>query len=170
MQITIHINNYYDWEPLPAGVEVTSEDISAKRVKTSTATNPDGSPVWLMRVSREGDTTTSVSLPESQIQALIIEAAIRDKRVVGRAEAAALYLGRHVMDHHAHRKWMRSFEVASGEPEPDAFLLSVARHVAAGNISPDDQDDLTDAYNAPATNEDIAAALASHFRVKEPAK
>lgn len=157
MHIIVHVAGYYDWEPLPPGVQATEEDVKAKRVK------PGLNGAVLMRVPRKGTTHTTVALPEQELGALIVADMIRDRVVRTRADAVAHYLARLVMPHHAHPKWIRDFEVSDDGADESAFRALVATHVAAGNIEAEDVEDMVAAYLTP-----IPAGvdhLRRHFKV-----
>lgn len=161
MMVTIHVSSYYDWEPVPADVVVTDSDIKSGRVK------PSGGGGWLMRVTKKGDTQTTVALPEEEvINAIIGEMTRGDKTHLTRAQAVSRYLSRHVLHHHAHRNWFKHIEVDGDQPDEALFLAMLAPHIAAGNIEEEDVESLTAAYMTPATNEDHCRHLHQHFGMK----
>lgn len=159
MQIVVHISSFYDWQPVPPDVEVSPEDIAAKLVK------PSSTGGWMMRVERQAATHTHVAVPEHEIATTIIGDAIREHTALTRAKAAAVYLARHVMPHHAHRSAIQRFEVEVDDAAPDAFAAQLAVHVAAGHVPQADVADLIAAYAAPTTSAGVIAALCDHFRV-----
>lgn len=161
MIITVHVSGYYDWEPVPADTKVTEADIKAQRVK------PAANGGYSMRVSKKGDTHTTISLPESQVVAAIIDEMTRgDKKAMTRSEAVARYLSRHVMHHHAHKKWMEEVEVSDSGPDEALFRAELQRHVDAGNIDVLDVDSLVAAYLTPATSDSHSDHLHDHFGIE----
>lgn len=176
MHITVKVSKFYDWEPLPAGTKTpTDADIRARRVKPS---NTGG---WLMRVTKELASETSVRLPESQLIALIIQDNIRDKLAHTRTEALAHYLARHVMPHHADRQWMEAFDVHDDGPSRELFEAKLDEQIKAGNIEELDRERLVEAYMRP-LSKDLAEPtvaqraehhgehLHKHFGVKKQPK
>lgn len=133
MQLTIHLSKYYDWEPLPDGVEPTEADIRALRVKP-TANPVAGKSSWLMKVTKIGPTHTSVGLPENQVIAFCVGGWTQDKRVLTRAQAICEYVRRHVAPHHFHRKWVTDVELVDSGADKALFEKTVGAHVDAGNI------------------------------------
>lgn len=162
MRVTVHVSGFYDWEKIPADVEVKEADIKAKRVKPSN----DGG--WLMRVSKTADTHTSVMIPESQIIAIIIAEMVRDKIALTRTQALGHYLSRHVMPHHAHKNWMRGFEVHDDGGDEVLLRAKIDVHVAAGNIDALDVDGIVAAYLAPVDSAKHVDHLHAHFGVAKP--
>src|SRR6266446_986514 len=136
MNIVVYLNGFYDWEPVPEEVTVTDADVIAKRVK------PSSSGGWLMRVSKKQDTYTQIGLGEADICTLIIGDKVRDRVTLTRNQAVARYLARHVMPHHAHKNWMKSFEVSDNGPNLDLFKKIVNSHVEAGNIDLEDIEEM----------------------------
>lgn len=168
MQIVIHVDSHYDWEPVPPGTTVTEKDIAARRVKPAA----DGR--WLMRVKRAVKTHTTVGLPEQQIIAYIIGEAVRSRAVLTRKEAVAQYIARHVLPHHAHRKWVERVEVADSGPEPELFDKLIAPHLEnlQSAYLDDDSEDVDDvaalrtAYLEDAEPQDHADHVAAHLGAK----
>jgi hypothetical protein len=161
MRIVVHLSGFYDWEPVPADVEVTDADVKAKRVKPSN----DGR--WLMRVTKKGDTHTDAHLPENELIELLIHDMIRDRQVLDREQAVARYMARHVMPHHAHRAWMKDFDVQDDGPDESLFDQMLKPHVAAGNIDQDDFEAMREAYTKPADVASHCDVLHGHFGTKK---
>jgi hypothetical protein len=164
MRVTIHSSGFYDWEPVPADVEVKPADVKAKRVK------PTANGGWLMRVERTGDTHTDVALPENQLIAQIVQEMVRDHQPRTRRDAVNLLLSRHVMPHHAHKSWMRKVECHDDGPDEKMFADMVDVQVKAGNISPHDLEEMTKLYcaedHAPEERHAVSArSIAAHFGV-----
>jgi hypothetical protein len=107
MRVVVHLAKFYDWVPVPPDVKVAEADVKADRVKPAA----DGG--WLMKVTKEADTYTTVLLPEHQIVAKIIDEKTRSSggRTLSRKQAVGFYLSEHVMPQHAHRTWIKGFEV-----------------------------------------------------------
>ena len=164
MQIIIHVSKHYDWEPLPTNVQPTAKDIKSLRVK------PSANGGWLMRTTKNVATHTSINLPESQIIALIIEGIVRDKVVYNRSEAVSHYLARHVMPGEAHRSWMHDFECFDEGGDPMLFAQLLEPHFEVGNISEEDRDELTKAYDKPLVNSHHVDHLHKHFGVEKKNK
>lgn len=167
MRIVVHVSGYYDWEPLPDGVEVTDADIKARRVKPATSGTGGG---WLMRVAKKGETHTEVCLPEEELIALLLQDAIRERQIQTRSEGVAKYLARHVMPHHAHRTWMDDFEVQDDGSNEAHFAKLIDEHVAAGTLEPEDKDAMLAAYREPVQAGHHEAHLQNHFGAKKRAE
>lgn len=168
MLITVHVNGYYDWEPVPADVLTTTPDfkkaIDQQRVK------PGSNGQWLMRVTKKAVTHTDVALPEGQLIAMVIQEMCRgDRQPLTRLQCAARYLSRHVMDHHAHKSWFEEFEVNDDGPDQAMFTARIGEHVACGNISEDDVPALLAAYLTPIAPGEHVTHFHSHFGVKPEA-
>ena len=165
MKIVVHVDGFYDWQPVPGHVEVSEADIAAKRVQPS---NTGG---WLMRVPRREPTYTDVSIPENQILAMMIEGFVRDGIVYTRKQAVGVYMSRYIMPHHAHRAWTRDIEMSDDGPvEADAMAMFTT-HVNAGTLHEEDLDILMQAYLEPAQQDDHVAHLRKHLcSKKETAK
>ncbi len=143
MQIVVHVSGFYNWLPVPTGVEVTEADKLAKRVK------PDASGGWLMRVPQKNDSHTDIRLPESQLIAQIVSSHVRDHETLTRAQAASHYVLRHVLPHHAHKAWAKRAEVHDSGPDEALLRSVIAEHVVAGNIQAEDVEDIVTAYLQP---------------------
>ncbi len=66
MRIIIDTTHYYEWVPVPEGVEVTDKDIADKVVKRGHHDE------WLMRITLPADGGTThhdIAIPESQFDA-----------------------------------------------------------------------------------------------------
>lgn len=165
MRIFIHVSSFYDWEPVPADVEVTEADIKALRVK------PADTGGWLMRVSKSlpnGELThTDVQMPEGELVALIIDDAIKQRNFLNRAEAAGHYVARHVAAHNFHRAWVKSVEALDEGGEPEKFAAEVDRFVEVGRLSAEDKDDLLERYAEQFTTAELEAFLQKRLGVKK---
>jgi hypothetical protein len=161
MIVVVHVHTHYDWEPVPPDVTVTEADIAARKVK------PGVGGAWLMRITRKNATHTTVQIPESEIVSFIVAEMVRDKRVITRKEAAAGYLARHTMPHHAHPKWFTRIEVHGDQPDAALLHAEVARHVAAGNIEAESVEDMVAAYLEPVDDATHVAHMRKHFGIKE---
>lgn len=165
MRITVHLNRYYDWDPVPDGVQVTEADLASKRAKPA---NGGG---YLMRVAKDapvGATHTTVMLPEHELCAMIIADAIRDHRTDHtRSSAVANYLARHTMPHHAHRSWIEAIEVEDDAPDEALIRKMLKPHVDAGHIEVDDIEAILKSYLTPLDNDGHADHLHAHFGVKK---
>src|SRR5258708_1087427 len=114
MHIVVDLAGYYDWQPLSAGVEPTEADITALRVKPTL----DGK--WLMKITVDEPTHTTISLPEVEIEDCMAHFE-RQGVARTRAQVVAWYLAEKVMPHHAHPDHFESIHV-DGEPEVEKFL------------------------------------------------
>lgn len=165
MRIVAHLTKFYDWEPVPADVKVTQQDIASGKVK------PDAAGAWKMKVTKEpvGGTTGEIMVPEEQIIAKVIHDRTRPEggRVLSRKEAVAFYVAEDVMPHFGQRSWVKKFEVHDTE-KPDEQLLRtmLAPHVADGNIPSEDIESHVKAYLAPASPDEHVAQLTKHFKIK----
>lgn len=166
MQITVHVNGYYDWEPLPPdAAKPTKADIESRKVKPTG--NGDG---YLMKVTKKADTHTSITLPESQLIAVIIDEMCRgDRKPMTRMEAVGRYLSRHVMPHHAHRNWMQEVEVHDDGANEELFEAKIAEQVKAGNLDELDGPPLLAAYKTPGDPQAHVDHLHVHFGIKNHA-
>lgn len=156
MIVIVHVKSYYDWEPVPTGVQVTEADKKAKRVK------PAANGAWLMRVQKDTNTHTHVALPEAQLIAGIIRDMIHEKIIRTRVEGVANYLSKYVMPHHAHPKWMRDFEISDDRADEKLFRAKVEEQVLAGNLEKEDVEDMVEAYLSEG---DHVVQLKKHFKV-----
>jgi hypothetical protein len=162
MRVTVHLNKFYDWVPVPDDVKVTDADIKAEKVK------PSGGGGYLMRVPKVGDTHTTVTMPEEQVIAKIIHDKTRPEggRTLTRKQAVAFYLSEHVMPQQAHRTWITKVEVHDPDGPDEAMMRAMlAPHVASGNIDAADVEAHVAAYKETATSDDHVAQLHAHFRV-----
>lgn len=164
MRIVAHHSKYYDWEAVPADVKVTEADVKAERVK------PSGNGGWVMKVTRDKSSFTTILIPEKQVVAKIIDEKTRPSggRVFGRSEAVAHYIAEHVCPHHAHRSWMTKFEVHDDGSDESIARELLAPHVEAGNLSMFELEEHVAAYLRPADAAAHEAHLHSHFKVKVP--
>jgi hypothetical protein len=162
MHIVVSLTGHYDWEPVPSDVKVTEADLVTKKVKPGL----DGK--FLMKVTRERETHTQITLPEEQLTALIISERIRSSggSILTRPEAVSLYLATHVMPHHAHRKHMKNFEVYDDGPDEKLFVKMISRFIVSGNIDKADGEEMRKSYMLPANGSDHVGQLMHHFRVK----
>jgi hypothetical protein len=156
MRILIHVKKFYDWEPLPDGVEPTEQDIKATRVKPAA----DGR--WLMRVPQDRASYTEIQLPESELIALIMQDAVKEGIFLNRAEAAGNWIGRHIASHHFHRTWVTKIEVVDEGPVRAIFDAEFTRLRDANQLQDEDLDLLVDKYEMPFND----AALVSHFNTR----
>lgn len=166
MRICVHVSQFYDWEPVPDGVEVKPIDVQQKRVK------PAAGGGWLMRVKKVAqgddgtprDTHTDVQMPEREIVATIVQDMVRDKVARSRSEAVCLQMSRHVMPNHAHKNWMKAVELDDDGPDTKTFDDMVAAQVVAGNIETESVAEMRDLYLAKS---DVANAVRKHFGIAE---
>src|ERR1019366_8635762 len=146
MRVTVHLNKYYDWVPVPEGTVLTDADKKSDKVK------PAGGGGYLMQATKKGETHTTVTLPEEQVIAKIIHDKTRPEggRKLTRKQALAFYLSEHVMPHHAHRTWVTKVEVHNDGPDEKMMRVMLAPHVTAGNIPATDVEAHVAAYMEPA--------------------
>lgn len=169
MRVIVHVNQYYDWLPVPADVKVSARDIKARRVIPANDSTPE-KPTWAMRVNKVADTHTEVHIPEQQLIAVIIANMCRGtKRPLTRSEAVANYLASHVMGDHAHETWMEDFEVHDEGADEALLRAEIALHVEAGNIDELSVDALVDAYTTPLTADHHVKHMHGHFGLKAEA-
>lgn len=178
MRVVVHVSHYASWEPVPADVKVTEQDIKAGIVRPNA--RDDG---YLMRVERRhktpdgkgADTHVAAFPPEDEIIAEIIQHAMpqRGGIIMSRRQALASYLGVAVLPHHSHPKRFLRIEVEDDHgPNEALFRAMLAPYVAAVHatglplIDPEDVETLVAAYMEPATADDHAKHLHEHFRVK----
>lgn len=160
MRILVHVNKFYDWEPLPADVVPTPADIKANRVK------PTATGSWLMRVPKEANTFTDVQIPESEIVSLIIHDAVKEGMFHTRAEAAGHWLGRHIAQHHFHRNWVTKIEAVDDGPVATLLDAEYQRMLSADLLKEEDRALLFEKYEEVFTNDQ----LAEHFYTRLGAK
>lgn len=180
MQVVLHVNGYYDWEPIPSDVKVTDEDIEAMRVK------PGQNGEWLMKVekSEEVRTQTLITIPEEELfVALVAEMTRGDKQPLTRAQAAFRYVARFHLDHNTHPDWIDEVEVhadplttvasAAGDAELEAnsyeakLRAYLATHVAAGNLQERDVNRLVKKYFEVSAQKDMVDHFHAMFEVPE---
>lgn len=178
MHVVLHVTGYFDWEPVPADVEVTDEDIEAMRVKQGQSGQ------WLMKVEKTEDvrTHTSIGIPESELfVAVVAEMTRGDKQPLSRLQAVYRYISRFHLDHNTHPDWIDEVEVDTdpvttiAEAGGDAALAAqsiegqlrayLAEHVAAGNIQTRDVERLVKKYLEPSTSSDLVDHLHEVFGV-----
>jgi len=174
MRIVVHHAKYYDWQPVPEGVEVSKADIAARRVKPDNAGTG-----YLMRVPVEHPTGTHTEIQagEHTIIGKIIQAYTENGRqgeILTRRAAVARLLQQNVLPHHTHPKWMQKVEVHDDGPDEKLFRSLIAPHLDADhasapgkNIEPEDVEDLVKAYLEPVDAAGHVAHLSAHFKVKE---
>jgi hypothetical protein len=165
MQITITVNAFYDWERLPENAEVTEADIRANRVK------PEAGGGWLMRVTKrceEGQVNHALlGISEDTVIALILQELTKEKRVISRNEGISLVVSRHLLQHTAHRSWIKAFEVCDDGPKPEMLEAEAARFIEAGLIVQEDVSELKTTYAQASTPAQIVAFLEERFGVKK---
>lgn len=171
MRVIVNVSKYYDWVPVPPDVKVTEADVKAGRVRP--AANSTG---YLMRVTKTGDTHTMCSVAESTIIALIIHEAMpqQGNQQISRKEAVGLLMARNIMPYHAHRSFMKSFEVDDDGPDEKLFRASIAPYVealheASGTplIDPSEVEGLVSKYMERAAASDHVDHLHTRFNVKK---
>ena len=144
-----HLTKFYDWEPVPADVKVTQQDIASGKVK------PDAAGAWKMKVTKDpvGGTTGEIMIPEEQIIAKVIHDRTRPEggRTLTRKEAVAFYVSEDVMPHFGQRSWVKKFEVHDTEKPDEALMRKMmAPHVEDGNLTPAEVEAHLIAYKEPA--------------------
>lgn len=147
-QVVLHVNGYYDWEPVPKDVTVTDEDIEAMRVKQG----QDGS--WLMKVEKteNADSLTTISVAEDELFVTIVGEMTRgDKQPLTRLQALHRYIARHHLDHNTHQDWIDEVEVDDSGPDEAGLRAYIDTHVKAGNIKERDVERLVAKYMEPST-------------------
>ena len=144
MRIVIHHHKHYDWVPVPKDVVVTEADKAAGLVLPS----PNAESGWKMRITCErAEGYTEVMLPEAQIHAYMMRAAIREGGAPTRAQAVAGYLSRHVLGVHTHRLWVTDVEVAdNASADTGALEQEVARLTGAGLLAAEEHGDIVKLY------------------------
>ncbi len=170
MRVTVQVSAYYDWERVPADVEVTPKDIKAGRVK------PAANGGHLMRVKKSADTYTQCQIAEHTIIARIIHEMMPAQGCVphSRKEAVAQILARNVMPDHAHPTFIRGFEVEDDGPDEKLFLELIepytkATHDASGQplIPPESVQDLLGRYMEKVPPQEHVDHLHAKFNVKK---
>jgi hypothetical protein len=157
MRVVIHLTKSYDWEPLQTGIEPTEKDKAALRVK------PGSDGRWLMRITKIGDTHTTLMLTESELIRHTMFRKVRFGETMTRREALASWT-RENMRHHAHPQWFKDIEIHDDGPSEELFLAYVARHTEAGHLESEDVGEMVKAYTEHATPEHLKAS----FKVGEP--
>lgn len=161
--IVMHVNRYYDWEPLPPGAaEPTQRDVQSLRVK------PGANGQWMMRVPKDADTHTTMHITEDDVAQHLVRDVVRYKMLRTRREALAHHVAEVHVGHHAHRKWIKRFEASVDAPTPSdvaSIEKLVDALVEAGKLEPEDKPEILAAYTAPATSDEHVAGLHAHFGV-----
>lgn len=163
MRIHVHQTKSYDFVNVPSDVKVTNEDIASGKVRFGLHGEPR------MRITKDGDTHTEIQIGEHQIIAKIIDDKTRPSggRTLSRKQAVAMYISEHFAPHHFHRTWLTGkIEVHDDGPDEKLMREMLAPHVEAGNIEASEVEDHVKAYMEPASLEDHAAHMRSHFKVK----
>ena len=164
MHVVLHVNGYYDWEPVPSDTEVTDEDVEAMRVK------PSQNGGWLMKVEKDTDveTSTTVVIPEIELISMIIQEMCRgDRTALTRVQAAHRYLSRYHLDHNTHKKWIQEIEVSDDGGDEELLRSELDKQVKAGNISEHDVEELVEAYNEPSEDKDHVDHMHKTFGIKD---
>lgn len=159
MHVVIHVNGYYDWEPVPDGVTVTEADISSLRVK------PAHNGGYLMRVSKKADTHTEITLDEGHVISRIWLIRHEQGLVLNRAQGLSTFVSVHHMPHHAHRSWVKSVEIEHDTGPNEALFRSKLEALAAEFGY--DFDEMMAAYMTPTTTAQHVTHMSKHFGIKE---
>ena len=174
MRVVVDVSAFYDWERVPADVEVKPADIKSGRAKPAT----NGG--YLMKVTKKMDTHTTVSISEETIIQRIIHEMMPAQGCVPhtRIEAVGQIMARQVMVDQAHPKFMKSFTVDTDDG-PDEVLFrklvtpfTEAVHEASGQtlIPVEDLESLVATYMEKTTPQDHVDHLHEKFHVKKVAK
>lgn len=164
MRIFVYVNKFYDWDPLPEGIEPTAQDIKSNRVKPALGGG------WLMRVSKVAETYTDIQLPELQLVNLLLQDAFKEGVFHDRSEAAGHWLARHIAQHHFHRSWITKIEVMDDGPVAEIFDAEFERMLQANHLQSEDRDELLEKYTTAYTNDELVAAFTARFDVKKKTK
>jgi hypothetical protein len=179
MRVFVHLTKFYDWEPVPADVEVKPSDIAAGLILPGrdggyrmrvTRTNPNDG----LDFGREGH------ISEGHIIQKIIEERCdirRAGRIFTRKQAVAQCLVEHILMSanriEAQASWITRIDVHDSGLDEALFLSMLAPHHDAEHARRGgkniDQSDLAAhlvAYLEPATAADHVAHLHAHFNVK----
>ena len=120
MHLTIALRGFYDWIPVPEGVEISEDDQKSGRIKADVAGK------WLMRVPCKAETHMDVGIHEATV---ISQVAMRAK--VGRPISRLAFVGEHlrndVIPQHAHRSHLGQVEVQDDGPNVPAFKAEMDR-------------------------------------------
>ncbi len=173
MRVVVQVSAHYDWERVPADVEVTPADIKSSRVKPSAN---GGYTMKVVRKPEEGSWTLACISEEAIVQRIIHEMMPNQGCVPHtRVEAVGQIMARQVMPDHAHPKFMKSFVVECDDGPDEAFFrkmvtpFTTATHQASGQplIDPDDLEPLVAKYMEKASPQDHIDHLHAKFHVKK---
>jgi len=168
MRVYLHLSQYYEWEPVPAGTEVTEDDVKAGLVM------PAHQGGYRMKVARPGPRIRECHINETHIVGRIVaeKSDVRfSGRTLSRKEAVAAVIQEQLLPGHAERNWIAKVEVHDDGPDEDmmhkhlAHLSAIphARRPGQTIIPPSDIADHKARY---AETADHAAHLSAHFGVK----
>ncbi len=171
MHAILHLNRFYNWEPVPRDVTVTPVDVASGKVM------PDRNGGYRMRVVRQGPTFLTCCITESIIIAKIIHEKTDVRRRAGRTftrkQAVAHVIMEHLLDGAAEWAWITSVEVHDDGPDEKLFREMLEPHTKSfhgrtGNLAIDPKDVRAHvaAYMEPATAKDHAEHLTQHFGTK----
>jgi hypothetical protein len=170
MRVVTQISSFYDWEPVPADVKVTPQDIKAGRVK------PSANGGYLMRVTRKHPTENTTLISEETIIRRIIHEMMPNQGCVphSRTEAIGQIMARQVMPDQAHPKFMTGFQIDDDGPDEKLFLALVTpytkvTHEQSGRllIDPEDVPMLLAKYMEKTTPQNHVDHLCAKFSVKK---
>jgi hypothetical protein len=146
MQVVMHVNAYYEWEPVPDDVTVTQDDIDARRVK------PAQNGKWLMKVEKDGPTYSTFNVPEDDLhQTLVNEMARGAKQPMTREQLAHRFVTLHQLHHEAHPSAVQEVEVHDDGPDEAGLRALLDTHVKCKNIRAADVERLVAKYLEPSS-------------------
>lgn len=148
MRVHLDVSGFYDWVPVPEGIEVTPADVRAGLAKEMA----DG--MWRMRVERNRDSTHAMGIPEAAVcdRLAALEANGEDS---SRQDVVA-DLSKHSLKQHLKKRHMRTLTIEDDGPSEAAMALALASRGVTGPAA----DDALARYMAGKQGD----ALAAHLR------
>lgn len=176
MRLVIHVTHFINWEPVPADVEVTADDIKSGRVKPDT--HGRGHEMAVTRsakmVTGQETSAAEIGIAESTIIARIIHDHMPQNGglMLTRKQAVANLLAQNIMPRCAHPKHFASITVDVDDGPDEALFrktiepYTVAKHASGVMlIDPDDVETMLVRYMAEADAVEHEDHLHAHFGV-----
>ena len=169
MRVVVYHSKHFDWAPVPPDVVLTEADKRSDRVLPGRQGG-----TWLMKVTRELDTHTVITISESNIVHTLLHSDVRGMKLT-RHQAIALHITRYVLPRHTKPQWITSVEVHDDGPDADCIRSLLAPHVGesldANDVTAHVAAYLESTGTTPGSHsESLATHLRTHWKIATPAK